>query len=158
VDNTLVENSVSQTCTMGERTPYPRFREFFQMLARFRKTRAAQENRADPEFTINEVTEWNSGGHHVAAGIRRLDPNSRLVSCRVEPATEERLDCLYLDQCDVVSPRDRLGGKKSGPGEIPITFEAAPRNGPHFRNRPHRSRSLRRDMNGALVRGFTVGL
>jgi hypothetical protein len=76
---------------MGECTSYPRFRELFQMLAGFRETRAPQENRADPEFTINEVTEWNSGGHHVAAGIRCPDPNSRLVSCRVDPCGSPKL-------------------------------------------------------------------
>jgi hypothetical protein len=88
VDDTLVENSPSQTCTMIECTSYPRFRELFQMLARFRETRAAQENRADSEFTINKVTEWNSGGRQVAAGIRSSDPNSRLVCCCVDPATK----------------------------------------------------------------------
>ena len=117
------------------------------MLARFRETRAAQQNRADPEFMIDEMTEWNSGGHHVAAGIRSLDPNSRLVSCRVDPATEERYERLYLNESDLVPPNDRLRRKKPCSREIPISFEAAPRNGPHFRNRLHRRRSLRRDMN-----------
>src|ERR1700690_2363655 len=118
------------------------------MLARFRETRAAQENRADPEFTIKEMTEWNSGGHHVGAGIPSLDANSRLVSCRVDPATEERFESLYLNECDLVAPNDRLRRKKPCSREIPISFEAAPRNGPHFRNRLHQRGSLRRDMNG----------
>jgi hypothetical protein len=50
--------------------------EVVQMLARLAETRAAHEHGADPEFTVDEMIERDTGRRDVVAGVGsgELDP------------------------------------------------------------------------------------
>src|SRR5580692_7217640 len=118
------------------------------MLARLAETRAAHEHGANPEITIDEVIERDTGGRDVAAGVRsgELDPGPFPLG--IEHAAGKRPHGLNLDQGDFAPAVARLFRVEPGAGEIPIALEPASRERPHFRDRLHRRRGFYRDMDG----------
>src|SRR5580704_6259307 len=122
--------------------------EVIQMLARLAETRAAHEHGADPEFTVDEMIEWDTGRRDIAAGVGgdELDPEPFPLS--VEHAAEKRFDGLNLDQRDFAPAVARFFRVEPGSGEIPIALEPASRERPRFGDRLHRRRRFRGDMDG----------
>jgi len=118
------------------------------MLARLAEARAAHEHRADPEFTVDEMIERDTGRRDVAAGVGSGDLDPKPFPLGVPHAAQERLDGFHLDQRDFAPALARLFRVEPGPGEIPIALEPASRERPHFGDRLHRRRRFRRDMDG----------
>ena len=90
------------------------------MLARLAETRAAHEHRADPEFTVDEMIERDTGRRDVAAGVGSGELDPKPFPLGVPHAAQERLDGLHLDQRDFAPAVARLFRVEPGPGEIPI--------------------------------------
>src|SRR5262249_3449271 len=122
--------------------------EVVQMLARLAETRAAHEHGAHAAVTVDEMIEGDAGRCDVAVrvGSGELDPEAFPLG--VEDTGEKRLDGLNLDQRDFASTIAGLFRVEPGPCKIPIAFEPASRERPHFGDRLHWRRSFRRDMDG----------
>src|SRR5580693_6858352 len=101
---------------MDQTAHHAMYCEVVQMLARLAETRAAHEHRADPEFTVDEMVERDTGRRDVAAGVGsgELDPTP--FSLGVQYPAEERLDGLLLDQRDFAPAVARLFRVEPGTG------------------------------------------
>ena len=123
-------------------------REILQMLTRLAETRAPHEHGADPEFTVDEMIEWDTGRRDVAARVGGGELDTEAFALGVVDAAEKRLDGLNLYQGDFPPTVAGLFRVEPGPGEIAIALQAAPRERPHFLDRLHRRGRFRRDMDG----------
>src|SRR5215469_6611120 len=123
-------------------------RENLQMLARLAETRAPHEHGSDPEFTVDEMIEWNIGRRDVAARVGGGELDTEAFPLGVVDASEKRLDGLSLYQGDFAPTVAGLFRVEPGPGEIAIALQSAPRERPHFLDRLHRRGRFRRDMDG----------
>src|SRR5215469_7879726 len=68
-DDTFTQYKGAQASAMDQAAHHARSCEVVQMLARLAETRAAHEHGSDPEFTIDQMIERDTGGHDVAARV-----------------------------------------------------------------------------------------
>ena len=86
-DDTFTQYKGAQTSAMDQAAHHARSCEVVQMLARLAETRAAHEQGSDPEFTIDQMIERDTGGRDVAArvGSSELIPKRSPAALRTPP-------------------------------------------------------------------------
>jgi hypothetical protein len=84
VDDSFAQDLSPQPSAMDQTAHDARLREFLQILTRLAKARAAHEHRTDAKFTVDEMIQWDTRSHNVAAGVcgRELDSSSISVTSR----------------------------------------------------------------------------
>jgi len=113
---------------MDQTAPHAMKCEVVQMLARLAETRAAHKHGADPEFTVDEMIERDTGRRDVVAGVGSGELDPAPFPLGVEHAAEKRFDSLNFDQGAFAPAEARFFRVQPGPGEIPIALEPASRN------------------------------
>src|SRR2546422_7230040 len=108
--------------------------------------RRVHAHRADLERAVHEVIERNTGGRDVAPGLGRRELDTQALTGGVDNAVLERLDRLHLDQCDLAAAGARTRRVVAGAERVAVTVEPAARKRADFRERDHRCRRRRRDV------------